>query len=165
MSGYQLTETDQNRIGTAFHEAGHAVAGVLLGGRIYQVLLDDKQPRTEYDRLPAGSRASTSFAGPWSEARWTLGRRPGPADLNRFLDINTSDNSVLCAAGGPAAGAEIAALLERNWSAVKSVTSRLYFKGRADHGDICKALGLDDEGGPTSFSLANLRAGLRPLPR
>lgn len=104
--------------------------------------------------------AAISYAGPWAEARWTLGRAPGPAEMHRALATHRADDRALCAAGGPSAGAEVVGLLERCWPAVKALTTRLYFGSQIDHTDVCAALGLTDDGGPATLGLACLRAGL-----
>lgn len=59
----------------------------------------------------------------------------------------------------------VATLLERHWPAVKAVTTELYIDGTVDDGAVCTALGLTDGGGPGSFQLANLRAGLHAVVR
>lgn len=161
-TGYALSDAELSRLTTAFHEAGHAVAAVVLGGRVHRVTVDGEHPHTEYDLLPAGTDAAVSYAGPWAEARWTLGRTPGPADMHRALATHRADDRALCAAGGPSEGTGVVGLLERCWPAVKELTTRLYFDGQVDHADVCAALGLTDDGGPASLGLACLRAGLRP---
>lgn len=159
--GYQLSEAELDRLATAFHEAGHAVAAVALGGRVHQVLVDD-HPRTEFTTLPAGTASAVTFAGPWSEARWTHGRVPGPADIRAALTRNGSDDQALCAAGGPHQGAFVVPLLERCWPAIKTVTRQLYRTGTAAHADVCASLGLSDDGGPGSVALAMIRSGSHP---
>lgn len=154
---------DRERLATAIHEAGHAVAAVLFGGRVHEAVLG-ANPRTEYEALPESRRAAITYAGPWCEARFNAGRHPGPADLRRVLSVSRSDDEALCAAGGPsAATAEAAGLLARRWPAVKTVAAKLYLHEKATHADVCAALGLSDDGGPDSFELASLRAGLRAV--
>lgn len=159
--GYQLSEAELDRLATAFHEAGHAVAAVVLGGRVHGVTIDD-QPRTEFTSLPAGTASAVAFAGPWSEARWTRGRVPGPADMRSALARNGSDDQVLCAAGGPHQGAFVVPLLERCWPSIKALTRQLYRTGTAAHADVCASLGLSDDGGPGSVALAIIRSGSAP---
>lgn len=158
--GYQLTEAELDRLGTAFHEAGHAVAAVVLGGQVHQVIVDE-HPHTEYDPLP-GLDAGIVYAGPWAEARWELGRTPGPADMRRVFARNGSDDRTLCAAGGPHQGAHVVPLLERCWPAVKTLAKGLYFTGAATHANVCSALGLPDRGGRASVELALIRSGSSP---
>ncbi|GAA2552088.1 M50 family metallopeptidase [Mycolicibacterium diernhoferi] len=159
--GYQLSETELDRLGTAFHEVGHAVAAVVLGGRVHRVIVGE-QAHTEHDPLP-GLDAGITYAGPWAEARWELGRPPGPADMRRALARNSSDDRTLCAAGGPHQGVHIVPLLERCWPSVKALAKGLYFTGTASHAEVCSALGLSpgDDGGPSSVALALIRSGLR----
>jgi len=75
---------------------------------------------------------------------------------------SSSDDRTLCASGGPSAGAGVVTLLELCWSAVEVVTTKLYRTGRADHADVCAALGLSDDGGPGSLGLAMIRSGSVP---
>lgn len=146
-------------LATAFHEAGHAVAAVVLGGRVHKAVLGDN-PHTEYDVLPEHHVPSIAYAGPWAEARLLRGHRLGPRDIHRVL-VGTSDGRELCAAGGPAAALGVVPLLERCWPAVEWVAAELLVTGQVGHTDVCAALGLTGDGGPGSFELANLRAGLR----
>lgn len=160
--GYQMTEAELDKLAAAFHEAGHAIGAVVLGGRVDQVHVDD-QPRTEYDSLTAGTRAAVSFAGPWAEARWTLGRRPGASDIRRVLTRNSADEKSICASvHGMAEGDHVAGLMERCYPAVKNLAKTLYFTGKASHADVCVALGLTDHGGPGSLGLALIRSGSSP---
>lgn len=82
--------------------------------------------------------------------------------MHRVLARNGSDERALCAAGGWHEGAQIVPLLERSWSAVKTIAKQLYFHGTASHQDVCAALGLTDEGGPGSLGLAMIRGGIGP---
>ncbi|WP_326544690.1 hypothetical protein QGN31_06555 [Mycobacterium sp. 2-64] len=149
-------------LAAAFHEAGHAVAAVLLGGRVHKAVLGER-PRTEYDDLPDSVSARTTYAGPWAEARWLRGRSPGPGDMQRVLPTTSLDWQALVAAGGPAAGLAVIPLLERCWPAVERVAAELLVKGQVGHDEICTALGVTDDGGPGSLELANIRAGLRAV--
>jgi hypothetical protein len=156
MSG-QHHDALQARRAASFHEAGHAVAAVALGGRIHRAMLGD-QPRTEYDQLPVNAAAVT-YAGPWCEARCLSGRYPAPHDIHRALCVNASDARALTAAGEPTAGRDVVPLLDRCWPAVKAVAKVLFVKGRVDHAGVCAALGLSDDGGPGSFELAGPDSG------
>jgi hypothetical protein len=158
----RLTDAEMQRITTAFHEAGHAVAAVLLGGRVDRALIDDDDPRTEFVSIPAGRGTEVTYAGPWAEARWLARRTPNPAQIRRALAANQSDDRALCAAGDPHLGATVVPLLDRCWPAVNAVTSKLFYKGQADHTDVCAALGLTDDGGPGSVGLAMIRSGSAP---
>ncbi|AQA05022.1 hypothetical protein BVC93_24390 [Mycobacterium sp. MS1601] len=159
-----FTAAELDRLAASTHEAGHAIAAVVLGGRVDTVILDDQHPRTEYVDLAAGTRSAVTFAGPWAETRWTMGRTPTPADMRRSFARNGSDDQSLCAAGGWHQGGHVAPLLERCWPAVKELAKTLYFAGSASHADVCAALGLPegDNGGPGSLSLAMIRAGSSP---
>lgn len=167
VAGTGLTKSEiSDRARIAFHEAGHAVAAVLLGSRVRQAVLGDT-PRTEYDgAYPAGTEARITYAGPWAEARWLAGRarRPGPADMHRALAANCSDNKALIASGGSDTGQAVVPLLERCWPAVSTVALKLFLDGEVSHANVCAALGLSDDGGPGSIELANIRAALRAVP-
>ena len=164
-----LSAVDEPRLAVAFHEAGHAVAAVLYGGRVSQAIIcpaggDDqgRAGRTEFDVLPEWHRPEIFYAGPWSEARHTAGRHPGPAAVRRaFTCGGHFDDLALIAAGGQHLGHAVTPLLTRSWPAVHRVAARLFFDGQAGHREICVALGITDDGGPGSAELAGIRAGLR----
>ena len=160
----RLTNAESSRLTTAFHEAGHAVAAVVLGGRVQLATIggDDDEPRTEFVSIPAGREAEVTYAGPWAEARWLLRRAPGPADIRRVLAVNSHDDRALFDAGGPHLGATVVPLLGRCWPAVKAVTSKLFYAGQVEHAAVCAALGLSDCGGPDSVELAMIRSGSAP---
>ncbi|WP_142280282.1 M50 family metallopeptidase [Mycobacterium paraense] len=155
----QVDNITAEDLAVAFHEAGHAVAAVLFGGRVRKAVLGD-DPRVDCDVMLERHCAAITYSGPWAEARLVHGRRPGPRELHRVL-AGTSDDEALCAAGGPAAAVGVVALLERCWPAVERVAVELLVSGQVGHAEICTALGLSDEGGPGSFELACIRSGLR----
>jgi hypothetical protein len=63
--------------------------------------------------------------------------------------------------------AKVVNLLERCWPAVVEVAQKLLRDNEVRHGDVCRALGLSDAGGPGSFELGahSVRAGTRRLHR
>jgi len=83
---------------TAHHEAGHAVAAVMRGGRLISVSLGqidwdskdwswDQQAETHHSsRLE--NQPFVTFAGPWAQAKWMLENDP---------DIDTFDEAIQCA--------------------------------------------------------------------
>lgn len=165
MNGYKLTDADRDRIGVAFHEAAHAVAAVALGGQVRKAVIGDK-PRTEFVSCPGTIRPQVAYAGSWAQARWhTRGRRPTSRDIDLLFTVNTSDYRSLVAAGGAHVGHPVTPLLERCWPAICELSKTLYFKGEIGHDDVCAALGITDGGGPGSFELACIRAGLRSVGR
>lgn len=154
-----MRQMDERRIRLAYHEAGHAVAGVLLGGRVRLVELRD-DGNTAFAHLPASADARAAYAGPWAQARVTAHRHPGPLDVHRALmTTGCHDNKVLTAAGGPAAGSAVVGLLTRHWGAVRNLAQVLYRDGTASHADVLAALGVTDGGGPHSAQIAGLRMG------
>jgi hypothetical protein len=157
----ELTDVYRQRIAFAVHEAGHAVACVALSGRVHKAFLDDR-PRTEFDVMPAGREPEVTYAGPWAQARWSLGRRPGPGDMYRILAANQSDAKALCASGDPEMGGGVVPLLDRCWPAVEALAKQLFRQGEVTHSDVCAALGLTDDGGPGSLGLALIRSGNVP---
>ncbi|ORB51420.1 M50 family metallopeptidase [Mycobacterium persicum] len=173
-----LTAREQMSLRTAIHEAGHAVAGTVVGGRIRSAVLSDSRVTglhglTSYETVPEGTWASVLFAGPWSEARWLAGRRPSPALLSAILGgSGYRDHNALCTAAASdvwtdttsEARLTVPPLMEMTWDAVISVAKVIHREGEARHEHVLAALGIDDGGGPGSVQLANLRAGLRRVP-
>jgi hypothetical protein len=163
-----LTARERERIEVAFHEAGHAIMAVALGvtvqsAAVAQGARSRPHGHTAFkDHLPIGHDAAVTYAGPWAQARWRVGRRPGMAEISRVLDASESDYKALCAAGGTEAAAGVEPLLERCWGSVTTLARKLYRDGEARHDDVCAALGLTDCGGPGSVELAMIRAGSAP---
>src|SRR3954470_8777059 len=155
-----LTDNDRQRLRTAVHEAGHAVAATVLGGRIFRAEVCDGRTfgvlgKTVHDHVPEGSWPSIVYAGPWPEARWVAGRRPTQRDMFGVLaTTGRLDDKALSASGAFTEGARVVPLLEWCWPSVVSVARKLLRDGEARHEDVCTALGLSDSGGPGSFELA-----------
>lgn len=173
-----LTPSEQLGLRTAVHEAGHAVAATLLGGRIRSAVLADGRVfgisgKTVHAEVPEGAWPSILYGGPWAEARWLAGQRPSQRQLFAVLDdTGHLDRRALCAAaatdvcGDASAEARLTVptLLERAWPSVITVAQTIHRAGEARHDDVLTALGITDGGGPGSSQLANLRAGLRSVP-
>lgn len=77
----QFSDADFQRCYASVHEAGHAVAAVLLGGTVHLATVDG-QPRTEYDVLPDGARAAVAYAGPGPRPDSRPGAGPASPTLN-----------------------------------------------------------------------------------
>lgn len=91
----KLTEAGRDRAGAAFHEAGHAVAVVLAGGRIAKAELYDSGDTpgscTHVD-LPDHAEASVAYAGRWCEARARYGPEPRLDEIEAVIAANRSDH-------------------------------------------------------------------------
>ncbi|WP_019969755.1 hypothetical protein [Mycobacterium sp. 141] len=167
-----LTDRDRELLAVAIHEAGHAVAAVVLGAQLRNAVVASGRVTGPEGLttlmpggLPHGRGPEFAFAGPWAQARFLAGGRPSFAQLHAVFDHHGhKDRRVLVAAGGLHEGSGVTFQLERAWPAVLTCARRLYTAGEAHHDDVCKALGLTDGGGPGSVQLANLRAGLRTVP-
>lgn len=175
-----LTEEKRRELCVAVHEAGHAVAATLLGGRITAAVMTAGRTfgiggKTVHRTVPEGTWPSILYAGPWAEARFIAGRRPSQRQLFAVMDGSGHlDHKALCAAaaadahGYTDASAEVRwtvpTLIERAWPGVIAVAQIIHGTGEARHDDVCAALGVDDGGGLGSTQLANLRAGLRSVP-
>jgi hypothetical protein len=165
-----LTARELDHLQTCVHEAGHAVAGVLLGARLRSaVVTHSRLWRTEglttFADRPYGRDAEIAYAGPWSQARWRAGRRPTMRELYAVLNgTGYKDERALIAAGGTHLGHSVTPLVERCWPAVIRTAQHLHRAGEASEADVLAALGVDDGGGATSVQLAGLRSGCRSVP-
>jgi hypothetical protein len=171
-----LTDADRQRLCTSVHEAGHAVAATVLGGRISTAVVFDRETavvchgketpmlgKTVHDEVPTGTLPMITYAGPWAEARFLAGARPTHRDLSSVLNATGHlDDKALCAGGGYREGAPVVPLLERCWPSVVTVAKRLLRDGEVGHEAVCAALGLTDGGGCTSYELALIRSGCAP---
>jgi hypothetical protein len=162
-----ITDNEREHLETCIHEAGHAVAAVALGARLWNsVAVNSRwagvQGRTEYEEdMPPGAHVQAAYAGPYAQARFAAGgRRPTQRELFALWEGHGRlDCRMLTAAGGTHLGAAVVPLLERCWPAIVRTAQQLKEQREVFHDDVCKALGITDGGGPTSVQLASLRTG------
>lgn len=165
-----LTAREREHLELCVHEAGHAVAGVVLGAQLRSAVvtrsrITGTEGLTTFADRPHGRDSEIAYAGPWSTARWRAGRRPTKRQVLAVLRASGyKDDRVLLAAGGTHLGHGITPLIERCWPAVVRVAQQLHKTGEVVQADVVAALGIDDGGGPGSSQLASLRAGMRAVP-
>ena len=139
------------RVEVAIHEAAHAIAATLLGGRIHAALLIDPPPShgqlhgmTIFDELAPGSDAQVTYAGSWAAAALAAGRWPTSAQVFAILypsaEAASADWRELSKLGGTAAGLAVASLLWSAWPAVVELAAELERTGTVRHKDVCRAL-------------------------
>ncbi|WP_374025610.1 hypothetical protein [Mycobacterium sp. HNNTM2301] len=160
-----LTVAERERAATAFHEAGHAIAATLLGGRIRVAVVSEGRTfgmlgKTVHDEVAAGSWPSILYAGPWAEARLGAGRRPTQREMFTALDRNVCDDRELSRAGGSVTGAAIVPLLERCWPSVAKLAAQLWSNSEVRHADVCAALRIPQR--DNGFHLSLIRSGTPP---
>jgi hypothetical protein len=163
-----LSDADMRRVSACFHEAGHAVAGVLHGGTlrsagVYDGRVTGLQGLTKLTGLSAARETAMTLAGPWAEAGFTHRRRPGWRDIDAVLAGNGSfDADALFLAGADVSqlSLELGGLMERCWPAVVTLARRLHRDGEARHEHVLDALGLD--GGTAHMGLSMIRSGSVP---
>ena len=165
-----LTDRERQHLEMCVHEAGHAVAGVVLGAQLRTAVVSDSRVSgveglTSFSDRPHGRDPEIAYAGPWSQARWRAGRRPTQREMLMLFDGGGHrDCGVLIAAGGTHLGHFVQPVVERTWPGILRVARQLYDTGEVLHADVCAALNITDGGGPSSSQLAGLRAGMRPVP-
>ncbi|EFG74823.1 hypothetical protein HMPREF0591_5263 [Mycobacterium parascrofulaceum ATCC BAA-614] len=168
-----ITPRERHHLETCVHEAAHAVAGVALGGQLRSAVVSNSrvwgvEGLASFADTPHGRDPEIAYAGPWAQAKFRAGGRDNRPTQRQVLAILNAggyrDDRMLIASGGTHLGHFVTPLIERTWPAVMRVARRLYDTGEATHADVCAALGLTDDGGPGSVQLANLRAGMRPVP-
>lgn len=168
-----LAAHERARIELCWHEAGHAVAGILYGGRLTRSTLTDGTVRrgfagrpsgaTTFGTLPSGRHAEVAYAGVWGQARGRMGRRPGPRDLHRVMDsTGCRDRQVLVAAGGLDAGDAVVPLLERCWPSIAELAELLHRTGSVSHTDVLRSLRLSADPVVRSLEVSMIRAGAAP---
>lgn len=167
-----ITFSEREHLELCVHEAGHAVAGVVLGGQLRSAVVTRSRvwgtqglTTLAPDGLPPGREPEIAYAGPWSTARWRAGRSPTQRQVLAVLGgSGCKDDRALLASGGTHLGHGIKPLIERAWPAVIRVAQQLHRSGEATQNDVLAALGVDDGGGPGSSQLASLRSGMRTVP-
>lgn len=161
----KLTPSERARAAAAVHEAGHAVAGVLLGGQIEAVTVpldpgDGPLGWTQYAHpLTPDTDAAVTYAGPWAEARWRDGDFPARSAVRAALAANCSDADALADLGGPLPQ-HVEPLLRRCWGSITTLAAALYRTGHAGHADVCAALQIPENDNATG--LAAIRSGSVP---
>lgn len=143
-----LTPAERERIATAMHEAGHAIAVVLAGGRVglaevYDTERDGRVGHTTHTGLPPDAERAATYAGPYAEVRWRFGRNPAITDIRAALS-GTCDHAALFASGG-GLPREVEPTLDAVWPAVRELAAVLFSTGRADHDAVLAALGAASE--------------------
>ncbi|CAN3128597.1 hypothetical protein ACNUDN_11810 [Mycobacterium sp. smrl_JER01] len=169
-----IAELDEALV--AVHEAGHAVAGEVLGGRgtVHSAVttpsfsMTGVQGKTFYtDALDAQIKGSVAFAGSYAEARWAAGPRPSTrAVAAARARHGCSDDAVVAAlvASGDYHHRACDRVLEGCWPAVMTLAGKLFTDGEVTGTDVLAALGCDEQDhAGTAFRLANLRSGLLTL--
>lgn len=165
-----LTPREREHLELCVHEAGHAVAGVVLGGQLHNTVVTSSRiwgvnGLTTFSDRPHGRDSEIALAGPWSQARWRAGRRPTQRELFAVLKAGGhKDEQALIASGGTHLGLPVVPLIEMTWPAVVSVAQVLHRSGEASQAEVLGALGITDGGGRTSAQIASLRAGMHPVP-
>lgn len=166
-----LAEADRHRLAIAVHEAGHSIAAVALGATLRSAVLFDGDGdgpdgllgETTYVGLADRYRPQVAYAGPWAEARFRARQRPGICEINAVIDsTGHRDHRSICASGSPTAGRGVVPLIDRCWSAVKTVSIELFIDGEIDHTTVCTALGLSGDPDTAAFQLACIRSGIGP---
>ncbi|MDV7174231.1 hypothetical protein R4144_12765 [Gordonia amicalis] len=156
-----LTDSERRQLGHAVHEAGHAVAATIFGGRIERAELEPA--RTTYAHVPAERWAEITFAGPWASARYAAGGPPSSMHLRAAMAEHQSDAHALTAAGDYRPR-EVPRHLSTCWGGVIALARRIYVEGSAGHEDVLAALQLPtDRGDDLGVELASIRAGSWPV--
>lgn len=162
--------TISQRRRVSVHEAGHAVAAVVLGATVRISALDapehpERAGHTALRDVPPGALPPITYAGPWAEARLRAGRRPTERELHAVLSrAGHLDEAALCESGQSIEARRVVPLVERCWISVLAVADVIERRGAATHGDVCAAPGLPDgdHGGLGSATLAMIRSGAAP---
>ncbi|CAN5223587.1 hypothetical protein BH11ACT6_BH11ACT6_05150 [soil metagenome] len=160
---------DRDQLAICVHEAAHAVSGTVLGAELRNAVVGELRDGLKgqtffYDR-PSGTDPQISYAGPYGEGKFLSGgRRPTQREFYNILgNRGCRDRKVLVAAGGIHTGADVELIVDRCWSSVLSLAGQLHRTGEVVREDVLRALGVDTSR-PAASQLANIRAGMQPVP-
>lgn len=165
-----LTPEEFAHAALCFHEAAHAVAGVLFGGELSTAYVAKgrvigTQGNTSFTELSTARNPAVALAGPWGEARWNAGcaRKPTLRETERVLSGRGRKDHEAIVASGQRVGevfSEVSDLLDRCWGSIVTVAQQLFRDGEADHRDVCAALSIPAK--DNGFHLAHIRGGKAP---
>lgn len=118
------------RTAAAFHEAGHAVACIRLGGAVDRLVIDDRSGKIYYARLPQPQHAYavTIFCGPVAQRRAVT---QSPETVSDFIAIDAicgsdaGDDRLLFYREWHAHLSNAEALVDRNWKPICELAARL----------------------------------------
>jgi len=161
-----LTPADMERIAICVHEAGHAVAGVVLGGKVKNSVVHqiaDNHGRlglTEFSFIPEAAEPLAAYAGPYAETRWrNHNTRPGIREIAAVMgNSGQLDHRSICVASALGQTGAVVPLMERCWPAVRKVAENLFY-GSIGHRDVCAALGLSHDPRGAAFQLSLIQSG------
>jgi hypothetical protein len=176
-----ITDRERWHLKLAIHEAGHAVAGVVLGAQLRSAVVVNSRvvgveglTSFDHDTLPRWRQPEVAYAGPYSQARFRSGpRRPTQRQVYAVLggSGHKDERALIAAAAADPLGGDslsqaraVVPLIERCWPAVVRVAQLLHRDGEVTQDDVLAALGVDDGGGLTSTQLAGIRSGCRSVP-
>ena len=147
------------------HEAGHAVAAMVLGGTLRSSVVSGGLRHGTIDGLTTvemhqGREPELAYARVSAQAGWRHGRRPSQREVYAVLDTTGRCRWALPAAGGAAPATRITPLLERCWTSICEVAAQLHRQGDVRHDDVTAALGIPAK--DNGHELALIRGGSAP---
>ncbi|GJO43298.1 hypothetical protein NJB1604_18690 [Mycobacterium marinum] len=161
-----LTSREWELTEMAFHESGHAVIGVALGGRLRFAAVSGGIRHggiignTSFESTLGFDQPATALAGPWAQACWRHGRRPTLREVDAVLGgAGRKDAALLAGAAMPEA-VRVVPILQRCFPAIARLAGRLYTNSSITHTDVLDALGLTEATAP--MGLAAIRSGCAP---
>lgn len=167
------SRVDRDRLALAVHEAGHAVAGVVLGAELRNAYLvpenikmpDGRKGEARFGARPHGTDEQIVYAGPWAQAKFAAGgRRPTQREFYAVMATSgVHDDRVLTAAGGIHEGAGAQPIIDHCWDAVLTVAKTLYNVGEVHEEDVLNALGVNTHR-PIGSQLSSIRSGAQAVP-
>ena len=169
-----LTADERERISVAVHESGHAIACVLLGGRVIHAVVGGRGTRdwpvlgqTQHDPMPTEDlNSQVAYAGPYCQARWLAGRRPTQREMFNILDRHgrCDQSEWEGTSGGTTAARQIVPLMERCLTSVTALAVKLWQPPARivyDEG-VRAALRLSTNREVATVQLALIRSGSAP---
>ena len=151
----KLTDEQRTRLAPSFHEAGHAVVGVLHGAEIHRAEVVRGGPRTN----PGGVAGFCRYEPFGIEAT---------ARHREITAAGTIAEAVLWFGSGGmqpmVPTAEVLPLITRTWPSIAELATRLTKHGSIDHKDVLTALSIPAGASPdvVAHYAASIRSGSVP---
>lgn len=173
--------SDARALEVSVHEAAHACVGTLLGAQVRDAEIVRGGSRSnpgvvkgwchfsDFGVAPRAHRAVIAAAGAVGQAVFRYGAAPTGAQISALLAGSDDGKELLqlaltASAAEPSPTRQALPLVLTCWPAICSLAVRLEARSEFTYRDVVSAMGLSKDHTRHPFEVANIAAGMRPIP-